>query len=78
MVAAMVGEKAFQIDFVDALLVWLEADGAKQGIVGILAAEIRAVNAAKINKIQRSASHDKHGFKVAAFRVFGGSVGDLG
>ena len=77
MIAAMVGEKAFQIDFVSTLRVFGKANGTKQPLVGAFAAEKGAMHTAKINEIQGASTHDEHGFKVTAFLIFR-AIRDLG
>jgi len=78
MIAAVLGEKAFEIDLPDTFLVLRKADGAEQRRIGGFSAEESTVNAAQIDKIERSASHHEHRLKITAFGMLGCAVGDLG
>ena len=77
MVSAMVREKALQIDLKNTLRVLGKPNGAQKLFLGILPYEGGVMDAAEVDEIQRSSSHDEHGLKVGAGRVVLGPIGYL-
>lgn len=77
MISAVLREKALQIDLKESLIVLGKANGAEQGLVGMLSLVGGVVNAAEINEIKRSSPHHEHGLKIGAGGVVLCAVGDL-
>ena len=59
-------EEVCQIYLVSACLVFAKANGADQGFVIVVGIEECAMHAAKINKVERGASHNEHSLKIVS------------
>ena len=72
-------EEICQIHFIATVVVFSESDCLDQRLVFTFCVEIRAVNAAKIDKIQASSRHDEECFVVMLCtlgKIFG-KIGDM-
>ena len=66
-------EEICQIHFPSAVRISRKTDGFDERLIGIFGIEEGAVNAAKVDKIERSASHDEHWLKFVEL----GSLGKI-
>ena len=60
MIFTMIGEEALEVYLEYALVVLLEAYGAEQGFVLYLSYIDGVMNAAKVDKVERSSSENEH------------------